>query len=156
VHPDESEKRNDVIDFLIDGMQKWTDVEQDDGTFKKQAVFDPEIAWYKGHIINQPFGRHALLIKQTENLADQAQFFMTPERANVIKHGLIQIVESYKRSIDAKSSETWKDKNNTQSALIHILSKNKQEKLYTIKGDAKKSFLDGIMGREGEDNKEDN
>ncbi len=153
--PDESEKRNDAIDFLIDGMQDVIQVKQDDGTIKRETQFNPEIAWYKGHIINQPFGRHALYIKRTEHLARQAHFHMSPDRATNIETGLLDIVEDYKRSIDAKSSETWKDKVNSQSALIHILSKNKVEKVYSVKGAAKKTLLDGIMGRDAAQDEED-
>lgn len=146
--PDESEKRNDAIDFLLDGMKEITVQELDDGTVQRDVQFNPDIAWYKGHIINQPFGRCALLIKRTEHLARQAYHFMAPKRAVVLERGLLDIVEDYKRSIDAKSSETYKDKQNTQSALIHILSKNKVEKQYTLKGNAKKTFMDGILGRD--------
>lgn len=146
--PDESEKRNDAIDFLIDGMQEITEVERDDGSYEKVSTFNPEIAWFKGHMVNQPFGRHALYIKRTEHLARQAREFMSPDRARIIHQGLMDIVDDYKRSIDAKSSETWKDKDNTQSSLIHILSKNKIEKQYTVKGNKSKTFMDAVMGRD--------
>ncbi len=146
--PDESEKRNDAIDFLIDGMSEIREVQQADGTTQRISEFNPEIAWYKGHIINQPFGRFALYLKRFENMAQQAYSHMSPDRARIMEKGILNIVEENKRSVDAKSSETYKDKQNTQSALIHILSKNKVEKQYTLKGDAKKSFIDGIMGRE--------
>jgi hypothetical protein len=146
--PDESEKRNDAIDFLLDGMKEVNIVQNDDGTISRVAEFNPDIAWYKGHMINQPFGRCALLIKRVEHLSDQAEFFMSPKRASALTRGLRTVIESYKRSIDAKSSETYKDKENTQSSLIHILSKNKIEKQYTLKGDRKKTFMDSVMGRD--------
>jgi hypothetical protein len=148
--PEDSEKRNDVIDFLIDGMQDIKSVEQEDGSVRRETEFNPEIAWYKGHMINQPFGRHALMIKQVENLAREAQYFMSPERAEEISSGILSIVESYKRSIDAKSSETYKDANNNQTSLVQLLGKNKQERMYTVKGDAKKTFMDGLLGRDGQ------
>ncbi len=146
--PEDENRRNDVIDFLIDGMQDVTEKTLDDGTTEKVSTFNPEIAWFKGHIINQPFGRHALLIKRFEHLAKQCFNYMYHDRAVVMSSGILDIVDDYKRSIDAKSSEIYKDPQNTQSALVHILSRNKVERQYTLKGDAKRSMMDGIMGRD--------
>lgn len=76
---------------------------------------------------------------------------MYAARAIEVTNQIIEIVDQYKRSIDAKSSEIFKDENNSQSALIHILTKNKVEKQYTFEGDTKKkSFLDGFLGNNNE------
>ena len=146
--PEDESRRNDVIDFLIDGMQDVNEKINDDGTKEKVATFNPEIAWFKGHIINQPFGRHALLIKRFEHLAKQCFNYMYYDRAVVMSQGILDIVDDYKRSIDAKSSEIWKDANNSQSSLVHILSRNKVERQYTLKGDTKRTMMDGILGRD--------
>jgi len=71
-------------------------------------------------------------------------------RALVFAEQITEIVKSFKYSIDAKSSESIRDVNNTQSTLIDKINRNKIEKAYTIKGDAKKSFMDGLLGREAE------
>ena len=145
---EDEQKRNDAIDFLIDGMQDIIKVEQPDGSYKLETRFNPEIAWYKGHMINQPFGRCALYIKRLEHVAELAENFMFSGRALILKKGIMLIVEEYKRSIDAKSSETWRDKNNSQSALIHLLSRNKTERQITLKEDAKRSILDDWLGKD--------
>ncbi len=153
--PDDSEKRNDAIDFLVDGFKELEDVQQDDGTIAKEYVFNHEIPYYQGHLINQPFGRYVLMIKRTESLAEDAKDFMCADRAENVSSGLTRLIKAHKRSIDAKSSETYKDAKNNQSALIQILSKDKQERLYTVKGDVKNSIMDGILGRNAQSDSED-
>lgn len=129
-------------------MKDINTIQHDDGRIEQELVFNPDIAWFKGHMVNRPFGRCALKIKEVEHLGNEALFHMSPARAMNLREGLLNIVERNKRSIDAKSSETYKDENNNQSSLIQMLNKDKQEKLYTVKGDAKKSIMDGILGRD--------
>ena len=67
-----------------------------------------------------------------------------------IRRQIYGIIESYKRSIDAKSSESRRDENNAQSTLIDKINRNKIEKIYSVKGEAKKSFMSGMLGRDGQ------
>ena len=61
---------------------------------------------------------------------------------------------SYRRSIDAKSSESQRNAQNSQSTLIDKINKNKVERVYTMKDQAKKSLFDGFLGREREKDEE--
>ena len=149
--PENDQKRNDAIDFLVEGMQDMYDEKQPDGTIKRTYAFNSESAWYKGHTINQPFGRCALHLKRVGHLAKDCYNFMSYDRAEEMHRGLLLIEDDYKRSIDAKSSETYKDEHNTQSSLVHILSKNKIEKQITLKGDGRERFMDGFFGKKGQE-----
>ena len=73
------------------------------------------------------------------------------ERAKDFAHQVVDIGTSYRRSIDAKSSESQRDKINSQSTLIDKINRNKIEKVYTSKiEDTKKSFADIFLGRDKE------
>lgn len=148
--PNNEERRNDTLDFISDGMKEIIDMPNEQGIMEKQIMFNPEIAWFKGHVINKPFGRLALQLKNFQRLGIECHKYMSPARAADMASSISLIVDGYKRSIDAKSSETFKDKNNTQSSLIHIINKNKVEKQYTVKGEAAKGILAGLMGRQGQ------
>lgn len=153
--PNSEERRNDALDFITDGMKEIVEQPNDQGMLEKVIIFNPDIAWYKGHVINKPFGRMALQIKNLERLAKECKNFMSPDPAKEMEESIMRVVDAYKRSVDAKSSETYKDKHNTQSSLIHILNKNKVEKQYTVKGDAERTFLSGLLGRQAQAERDD-
>ena len=149
---DNENRRTDALDFLIDGMQEIIEEQNADGTKEYKTKFNPKSAWYKGHIINQPFGRYALWLERLEGLAKSCYDNMWTGRAHIIAEGILRAVESHRRSIDAKSSETYRDERNTQSSLIHILTDKSIERKYTLKGDEiKKGLFAGMMGRRSEE-----
>ena len=154
--PESQKQHNDLIDFLSDACQHVEEVELPDGTVEKQLVTDPEIAWWKTNLVNSPtFGRFAFELKNFEGLAAQCYNNMSAPKAKVMAQQILAIGSSFRRSIDAKSSESLRDKLNTQSTLIDKLNRNKVEKAYTVKGEIKKSFMDGFLGREGQREVED-
>jgi hypothetical protein len=149
--PISEQKHNDLVDLIIEAAQTVQNVTLDDGTQQKQLILDPETIYWKTHIVNSPtFGRLVYELKEWENLASACDNNMSPERAVIISKGIIDIARSWRYSIDAKSSESIRDRHNTQSTFIDKVNRNKVEKAYTVKGDAKKSFMDGLMGREAE------
>ena len=75
---------------------------------------------------------------------------MSKPRAVVMTQQIMAIGASFRRSMDAKSSESLRDKLNTQSTLIDKLNRTKSERAITLKGEMKKSFMDGMLGREGQ------
>ena len=150
----EEHNRNDVLDFLVDGMQVVTEKENEDGTIEYISRFDPEIAWTKGHMINQPFGRSILRLNQFEALGKECYNNMYAARAKVMAEGIRQIGVGYRRSIDAKSSETYKDPHNTQDSLVHIISKNKIVRQYDVKGERSQSFIDSVLHRDAQKDSE--
>ena len=134
--PQNEQNRNDIFDFLVDGMhEKKERMNPETGLIEMVNEFNPRVAWAKSHIINQPFGRHEFERQNLEGLANLAFHYMSYEAAVILREGILMLCTAYDRSIDAKSSEIYKDKHNTQSALVHILSKNKVEKQLTLKGD---------------------
>ncbi len=142
-------KRNDAIDFLIESFQEVKDKQNlETGQMERVSEFNPKIAWYQGHNINASFGRYAMLIERWENLATKCFSMMSPEPAAELAKDILLKLNEHKRSVDAKSSETWRDKDNSQSSVFQILANKKVEKVYTVHGDAKRSFMDGILGKD--------
>lgn len=139
---------NDIVDMIIEGCQVIETVKQRDGTELKQLTLNPKKVWYKTHIVNSPtFGRYVLYREMLEDKSAQCFYHMSQERAHVMANQIIDLCESYDYSIDAKSSECLRDKNNTQSTLIDKINRNKIEKQYTIKDEMSKGIMDGFLGK---------
>ena len=83
-------------------------------------------------------------------MGKEAYFFMPADRARIIQMQIQEIGKDWRYSIDAKSSESLRDIRNSQATLLDKMQKNKIEKAYTLKGDLKKSMMDGWLGREVE------
>jgi len=79
---------------------------------------------------------------------------MPYERAQVIAQEILSIGKSYRRAIDAKSSESRRDKHNSKSTLLDKMGKNKVERVYTQKGDVKRSMFDSFLGKKQEQDME--
>ncbi len=150
------EKRNDAIDFLIDSFQEVKERRNTEtGEIERVLEINPEIAWYQAHSISMPFGEYARKLKRFENLAKRCHSMMSPDAADEMVRDIMLKVDEFKRSIDGLSSQTYRDKNNTQSSVFQILANKRQEKIYTIHGDAKKSFMDGLLGKEARQEQEE-
>lgn len=149
--PEGQPKYNDLIDIVIQSSQKTVDVTQKDGSITKEQVIDEEIVWWKTlSVASVTLGRCAFELKEWERNAFSASVNMTDERAQNIGHEIMEIGASFRRSIDSKSSESMRDKRNSQSTLIDKINKNKVEKVHTFKGDMSKSMIDVFLGREAE------
>lgn len=148
----ENEKEhNDVIDFLTDACKVVKQVKTPEGKLEEQSLLDPERVYWKTQNINSDyFGRAVLELKQLEACAFQAFFHMSKPRAEVIAEQITSLVNNYKYSIDAKNSETMRDRRNSQQSLVGMLSKNKSERVYTVKGDKQRTIGDMILGRDVE------
>jgi hypothetical protein len=147
--PDGSEKHNDLIDLIIQSSQKTIDVKNDDGTISREMQMDTDSLWWKTHTISSSnFGQLAFELKEWERMALAAHESMSPERADQVSHDIMEISQSFRRSIDAKSSESLRDKNNSQSVLIDKVGRNRVEKVYTMKDQMNKSLLSGFLGRD--------
>jgi len=154
--PESQKDHNDLIDILIEASQTIEEINTPDGKTEKQLLLNPEIIWWKTGIINAPtFGRFAFELKEWERQGPECFDNMYKDRAHEMSKDILAIGESYRRSIDAKSSESLRDKHNTQSTLIDKINKNKVEKAYTIKGEGRRSLMDGIIGRDQERDEEE-
>jgi len=158
VIPQAEKPHNDLIDILTDACMTIQQVRLPNGEIENQLVQDPKKVWYKTHIINSPtFGRCAFELETLDGMRVQAYNHMSRPRAIVVDGQLEGIVKAFQYSIDAKSSESLRDKNNTQSTLIDKINRNKIEKAYTVKGETTKTFMHGLLGRDGDrESQEDN
>lgn len=143
----ESDKQNgDVIDLISTAAHHMELVEKD-GVMVKELVLDPESLYWATRSVNSTtLGRFVFELKLLESLAFECVNHMSFNRARVLREQLLRLIDGFKKSIDSKASESKRDDRNSQLTLIDKLSKNKQEKVYTIEGDMKKSFLSGLMG----------
>ena len=151
VLPDADKNISDALDFLSDGCSYISEVEGENGPEKRQMV-DYDRIYYKTQLVNHPnFSRFVLELENFKLMAQQAQYNMSGPRAKQLSEDILAYVRSFQLSIDAKSSETLRDKYNTQGALVHQLLSNKIEKSYNLKGETKKSFISGFLGRDGQE-----
>lgn len=147
--PETQKSHNDVMDLLVDACQSIETVDNLDGTLSKTIMLDPEKAWWKTHLVNSPtFARFAYELKEFERLGEEANYYMSAERAAVLAAQIKAIGKDWRYSIDAKSSESLRDYRNTQATLLDKMQKNRIEKAYTLRGDAKRSMFDGFLGRD--------
>ena len=143
-------KDNQVID-LISTAAHHNEMVERDGQLQKELVLDAESLYWSTRSVNSvTLGRFVYELKQLEALAFEAINHMSIKRASIIQEQLIRLVDSYKKSIDSKASESKRDGRNSRLTLIDKLSKNKQERVYTVNDEMKKSFFSGIMGNDVE------
>jgi hypothetical protein len=153
--PEGQPKYNDLIDIIIQSSQKTIDVLQKDGSVTKEQIIDDDTIWWKtGSVNSNAFGRFAFLLKELERMALECVNYMHKDRALQMAHIIMEIGLSYRRSIDAKSSESQRNAQNSQSTLIDKINKNKVERVYTMKDQMNKSLLSGFLGRDREKDEE--
>jgi hypothetical protein len=89
-------------------------------------------------------------------MALQSHENMCTDRSNQMSHDILEISQSFRRAIDAKSSESLRDKNNSQSVLIDKVGRNRVEKVYTMKDQVNKSLINSFLGRDKDRDEEYN
>jgi hypothetical protein len=147
--PDGQHKHNDLVDLIIQSSTKTVNVQSEDGTTYQEQQLDSDSLWWKTHSISSnQFGALAYQLKEWEMMAIQSRESMNPERSNQITGDIMEISQSYVRAIDAKSSESLRDKNNSQSVLLDKVGRNRVEKVYTMKDHVNKSLIAGFLGRD--------
>lgn len=148
--PETNPERTDYIDMLIDACRKPVKrVEEKTGREYVELELDTKKLNYKTQLVNYPgFGNFVKELENLENLIFDVFNYTSPIRAEQWAKIILRRVQMYHYSIDAKSSETLRDRNNSQSALTHILTRNKAERAITIQEEAKHSLMDAIRGKE--------
>lgn len=77
---------------------------------------------------------------------------MCQERATVMSQQILSLGKVYRRSIDAKSSESRVDERNAQETLIDTLKQNKITRTYSLQNDnVKNGALFGLGLKKAED-----
>ena len=146
----ESEKTiTDFVDAVIESWKTEKFIETEDGNYKSERVIDERRAyWQMHHIASNSLGKFALERENLGNLFRNASYHMTTYRANALQKQGSLLCQAYDYSIDAKSSECVRDQNNTNQTLVSMLAKAKTERTYRLQEEAKKSMLDGFLGRD--------
>lgn len=106
-------------------------------------------AWYKTQNINSwQFGMLAEYLEDFASHAETVQYSMSAPMAEVLSKQIKMQANVIRRAIDAKSSETMRNKRNAQTSLLDKLTENKQERVIDVKGELKRSIGDMMMGKE--------
>jgi len=145
----------DVIDLLVDACQTVDIIQNLDGTFSKQLILDPEKAWWKTQLVNSPtFGMFAKVLRNLEGMAENAKNNMSAPRAQILAEQLIRYCLDYRYSIDAKSSETLRDKHNTQPCLVDKMQRSSVPHAFNPDEELKQSLFDGWTGGNKKEDRE--
>jgi hypothetical protein len=133
VIPHAPKQPNDVIDLLFEAVQEIHQKPDANGLLQDVIEPDNESLYWRTLLINNPnFGGCVLEIKKWENLMRTAKDNMCTEVASVLFDQGMAIAKGYKYAFAGKSSETIRDKHNSQASLTHILQRNHIEKTVTV------------------------
>ena len=145
--PDADKDHQDFLDFLSDACKKVVRVKQSDGTFKEEKLEDWKKTYYKTQLIN--YGGYSNTVFETERLENMAYDLfnrMTPERATTIFNQIMNYLDSLRYSMDAKSSEIVRGKDNTQSSMTHLLTRVRIDTHHSGMEEAKKTLGESLFG----------
>ena len=145
----EQPQSKDLLDIILQASQTQQEVKNVDGSITNENVINPEIIWWKTLMVNSnTLGRFAFKLKEFERLAFDAFNNMSKDRARDFAHTVIDIGSSYRRSLDAKASESKRDKDNSQSTLVDKINRTQVEKIYTSKGEVARGIMESIIHRD--------
>lgn len=140
---------NNTVDIIFQSVQRTIDVKDNDGNMRKEQVLDDLSLWCKTlSVATNKLGQLVHEMMEFARYGMNADKNMCSERAVNWQIESMAIVESVKKALDSKSSESMRNKENSQSTLIDKVNKNSIEKIYTMKEKAKGSIFDSIMGKE--------
>ena len=144
IPPQNQLQHQDVLDFITDGCQTIEEVITENGR-ELQLVINPKKIGYKTQNVNSMlYGDFVTESEYFLSLAEQASYNMSKPMADSIKKQIESIFRSWDYGMDAKSSESVRDGHNAQTTLIDKFVKNKQERIVTLRDEAKKGFLKGL------------
>ena len=148
-YEDTPERKNqDIVDLLTEASQRRTEKINEDGSITQTLINDPETIYWKTQIVNSPtFARFVLELKNFERLSKQTVNNMSGDRARVLSEQILEIVSSFRYSVDAKSSESLRNERNTQSTLVDKLNRVKIEKSFSTNEDLKKGIFASLIGK---------
>ena len=139
---------NDTVDIVFQSVQK-TVQQKKDGEIINTQVMDDLALWCKTLTVSSN-KLSQLIFEAMEYVRSglQANNNMCKERAAIWIQESLDIFESIKNACDAKSSESIRNGENSQSTMIDKINRNSVEKIFTMKDTAKKSIFSSIMGKE--------
>jgi hypothetical protein len=150
--PEGQERLNDLVDIAIQSSSKTIKIKNPDGTITYDQVIDDDTMWTKTlSVYSDKFSRFILMLKEWERMGSRAIYNMSLERARQFKEETEAIGISYRRAVDAKSSESKRDNTNSQSTYLDKIARNKVERVYSTKGEkVRGGIMDAILGRDKE------
>ena len=145
--PDTEKNNSDFIDLLTTACSKNKSKVDSQGNPTSELEINTKELGYKLQMVSsQTFARFVFVKERLESLALDAYNYMEPERAEIVSGQILRLVEAYGYSVDAKSSETLRDKHNSVSSLLHILNSKSTERKVTISEDVKKGGFAALFG----------
>ena len=145
--PDTPKQHNDLVDIIVEAAQYMREVILADGTVQVQPDIDSEIVWMKTQIVANPrFGNYIKELKDFQALTVLSETSMSKPRSDQFKKEIALEVISHLRAIDATSSISRLDKNNTQPTLVDKINSSKVPRYYNLKDETKKGIMEGLFG----------
>jgi len=148
----EDKNLGDTLDFIIHGSEEYVDVEEADGKIVKKLQQDPKKLYYQSRIVNSQYLGDAVVAFETlEQAAMSANNYTTPARAKLFMENLLGRYKRLRYGIDAKSSETVRDKKNNQASLVHLMRKQTIEREFNAKDEKSRKILSGFLSNKEPD-----
>ena len=145
---DQRVQAQDVLDFIADGCQTIEEIQTDNG-IEKQLIIVPKKIGYKTQSVSSIY--YGDFVTESENflnLSEQCMYNMSSPMANSVKRTIEGIFRAWDFGMDAKSSESMRDRTNAQTTLVDKFVRNKQERIVTLKDEVGRSLKEAILGRE--------
>ena len=149
--PQSDPEHHNLVDILVQSVQRLEELPQEDGTTQKSLVIDPMSMYYKTLVVASPLlARFVYELENFGNMALQAKNFMSAQRAYAFSEQINKLVQAYMYSLDSKSSESIRINGSSQSTLVDKIARNKIERSYNVKGEKTRSFIDAMLGKDKE------
>lgn len=135
----------DILDFIGDGCEQIIGVEDDKGKIVPSLVRNYKKIGYKTQNVDS--NCYGDFITEAENfllLADEAKYNMSAPMADSLKKAIQARFQAWEYGIDGKSSESLHDSHTLRTTLIDKFIRNKQERIVTLKDQAKKGLMEGL------------
>ena len=154
--PQSDPEHHNLVDILVQSVQRLEELPQEDGTTQKSLVIDPMSMYYKTLVVASPLlARFVYELENFGNMALQAKNFMSAQRAYAFSEQIKKLVQAYMYSLDSKSSESIRINGSSQSTLVDKIARNKIERSYNVKGEKTRSFIDAMLGKDKENDMDD-
>ena len=149
--PQSDPEHKDLVDILVQSVQRLEELPQEDGTTQKSLVIDPMSMYYKTLVVASPLlARFVYELENFGNMALQSKHFMSAQRSYAFSEQIKKLVQAYMYSLDSKSSESIRINGSSQSTLVDKIARNKIERSYNVKGEKTRSFIDAMLGKDKE------
>ena len=149
--PQSDPEHHNLVDILVQSVQRLEELPQEDGTTQKSLVIDPMSMYYKTLVVASPLlARFVYELENFGNMALQAKNFMSAQRAYAFSEQIKKLVQAYMYSLDSKSSESIRINGSSQSTLVDKIARNKIERSYNVKGEKTRSFIEAMLGKDKE------